>query len=170
MKFNKRGMTLVELVVSIALLSVVLGFLFKIVLEVKNESNNAGFAIKNQVIRAEIIKTIQDEVLSMGESLDSCGSDREYVKFYFGTSITFSEDRRTITLNKCDGAKRSWTIKDEGYYFGDIKYFYGRDYVPSGLIEGCGLFSSYRIVIPVKNNIDEDLTIDDIEIITYNYS
>ena len=66
MKINRKGMTLVELIISIALLSVVLGFLFKILLDVKYESEHAGYATNNQINRAEIIRTVQEDILEYG--------------------------------------------------------------------------------------------------------
>ena len=62
MKINNKGMTLIELLVSIVLLSTVLIFLFQLLNNLKAERENNNYASKNQVNRAEIITAIENDL------------------------------------------------------------------------------------------------------------
>lgn len=145
MKLNKKGMTLVELIVSIGLLSIIMAFLFKIILDVKYEKDLSGFADNNQINRAEIVKTIQDDLLN--QNLVSYTSTRDYVFFrYANETKTLHISNDTLTYSD-----RKWTIKDEDYSYGNIE------------VEQIG--DSYvKIIIPVTSDLEEDSSIDDIEI------
>ena len=63
---NKRGITLVEFIVSIALISIVLLFLFNLLLDVQYTSNNNNFAIDNQLNRASILRNVMDDFNNLG--------------------------------------------------------------------------------------------------------
>ena len=54
---NNKGMSLMEILVSIILISVVLVFLFELLIDLKNESKNNDYASNNQINRMEIIYT-----------------------------------------------------------------------------------------------------------------
>lgn len=149
MKLNKKGVTLVELIVSIGLLSIIMAFLFKIILDVKYEKNLSGLADNNQINRAEIIKTIQDDLIN--QELTSY-----YYSYIYGNQVFFRYDtiNKSIQVsgNTLTYSDRKWTIKDADYRFGNI--------------EVSTLGDSYvKIVIPVISDLEEDSSIDDIEIL-----
>lgn len=157
MRLNKKGMTLVELIISVALLSVVLGFLFKIMLDVKYEDDEAGFAIANQVNRAEIIKEIQNDLLDKEELLAAyVNPDHTIVVLQFGDmstkQITISNGNKSLSYGS-GGNQKKWTIRDENYKFGNIT---------KSEISSCFV----KITIPILNNYTDDVLIDDIEIFT----
>ena len=52
---NKKGVTLAEVIVSIALISVVLVFMVKLLIELNNAETNTTYAKNNQITRAEIL-------------------------------------------------------------------------------------------------------------------
>ena len=58
MKLNNKGLTLVELIISIVLVVVVMLFMYKLLSDVNNEKNDDSYAQENRVIRAEIIKKV----------------------------------------------------------------------------------------------------------------
>ena len=60
---NNHGITLIELVISIALISIVIMFLFRLVVDVRYGDNNTDFNRENQQTRAIIIKTVQQDFL-----------------------------------------------------------------------------------------------------------
>lgn len=62
MKLNNKGMTLIELLVSIVLISIVLVFLFQLMLDLKNEAGNNSYAYNNQINRTEAIYTIENDL------------------------------------------------------------------------------------------------------------
>lgn len=150
MRLNRKGMTLVELIISVALLSVVLGFLFKILLDVKYESDDAGFAIANQANRAEIIKEIQNDLIDYGGVQNIAVLEKKVFLIFLDNSVAndirISNDNKTITYKT-----KSWTIKDDNYEFGTISL---------ENINSCYA----KLTIPILNYYDDDVLIDDIEI------
>ena len=157
MKLNKNGMTLVELIISVALLSVVLSFLFKILLDVKYESDESGFAISNQVNRAEIIKEIQNDLIySDGIKSISIDNDTNKVAITLPDDttkyVTIGTDLKTLTYED-----KKWTIRDANYEFGDIELV---------VMHSCYV----KVKIPVLNYYDDNVLVDDIEIFTNYYN
>ncbi len=63
MKLNQKGITLTELIVSIALISIVIMFLFRLLVDVRYNENNIDFNRANQQTRAIVLKTIQKDFL-----------------------------------------------------------------------------------------------------------
>lgn len=167
MKLNKKGMTLVELIISIALISVILGFLFKILLDVKYETQNAGYAINNQINRAEIINFIEEEIKEKQLNLVYKWHYYNYGQFelrYDNPMITgyleTRDDHKSLIYRHSitndageeDITFRKWTIKDEGYRYGEFS------------LERIG--SCYLMLrIPVIRDNEENNPVDDIEIL-----
>ncbi len=63
MQLNKKGVTLVEVIVSISLISVILLFLYQLIATVNYERDGQNFAVNNQLQRTEIIKTINQHFI-----------------------------------------------------------------------------------------------------------
>ena len=59
MKINNKGITLTELIISIALISIVILFLFRLLVDVRHVNNDTDFDRENQQTRAIILKTIK---------------------------------------------------------------------------------------------------------------
>ena len=65
---NKKGMTLLEIVISIALISVVMLFLFSLLNDIQYESKHSSYAKDFLVSRATIIKDVEEYLLTnLGE-------------------------------------------------------------------------------------------------------
>lgn len=64
MKLNNKGVTIVELLVSLALLSIVLMFLYNLLSNVTFEKNTDFIANANQANRIDIINTIEHDLLN----------------------------------------------------------------------------------------------------------
>ena len=60
-KMNNKGSTLLELIISIALISVILVFMVRLLVDLNDSETNNKYAKKNQVIRAEILRTIEND-------------------------------------------------------------------------------------------------------------
>lgn len=58
---NKKGITLVEIIISIGLISLVMLFLFNLLIDMQYEEDHASFAKENQLNRAAIIKNVQED-------------------------------------------------------------------------------------------------------------
>ena len=157
MRLNKKGMTLVELIISVALLSVVLSFLFKILLDVKYESDESGFAIANQVNRAEIIKEIQKDLIDVdGIKNISIDNDANKVTITLPDDtlkyVTIGADLKTLTYED-----KKWTIKDTNYEFGEMEII---------VMHSCYA----KVTIPILNYYDDNVVVDDIEIFANYYN
>lgn len=73
MKLNKKGITLVEIIISIALISIVLIFLFSLLVDVKDMNDEASVNSDYLINKALILKNIEED-LDNAESLtiNSC--------------------------------------------------------------------------------------------------
>lgn len=78
---DKKGFTMTELMVSIAIIAVVMVFLVKMLIDVRYDNRNELYDTKNQINRAEIIKTIQNDLYeNVITSINDSGSaDNELV-------------------------------------------------------------------------------------------
>lgn len=62
MKLNKKGMTLVEIIISIALISIVLIFLFSLLVDVKDMNDEASINSDYLINKALILKNIEEDL------------------------------------------------------------------------------------------------------------
>lgn len=121
---NKRGITLVEVVISVGLISVVMLFLFNLLLDMQYENSHASYLKENQINRANIIKSVEKDL--MNNHLETVnvyvGSSSSTVVFdfeTFSTTLIVMEDRITYK-------DETWLLEtngnDEAYYdFKNIK-------------------------------------------------
>ncbi len=103
-RLNNKGTSLIELIISITLISIVLLFMFRLLIDVNNEITNDTFAKDNQINRAEIIKTIESDLSAkvLTEYTITTGADTLSVKFYFKdinnpSVLTANKTNNTIT-------------------------------------------------------------------------
>ena len=64
MKLNKKGITIIELIVSVALISVIMLFMYKLLADITFQKENDYFASVNQEQRIEIIDKIETTLAS----------------------------------------------------------------------------------------------------------
>ena len=62
MKLNKKGITLVEIIISIALISIVLVFLFSLLVDVKDMNDEASINSDYLINKALILKNIEEDL------------------------------------------------------------------------------------------------------------
>ena len=91
--YSKNGFTLVELVLSITLLSIVLIFMMSMLLALKDKEASNGADAKMLVNQAIISKAVNGDILNHGlESVNPCSSSNCYI-------LTFSNgDEKTLKL------------------------------------------------------------------------
>ena len=121
---NKHGITLVEVVISVGLISVVMLFLFNLLLDMQYENSHASYLKENQINRANIIKSVEKDLMNNHlETVNvSVGSSSSTVVFdfeTFSTTLIVMEDRITYK-------DETWLLEtngnDEAYYdFKNIK-------------------------------------------------
>ncbi|MEG1288568.1 MAG: prepilin-type N-terminal cleavage/methylation domain-containing protein, partial [Bacilli bacterium] len=136
-KLNKKGTTLVELIISVALISVVLMFMFKLLIDINNDQTNNTFANKNQINRAEIIKTIETDLTNKTiTKINSNGSNKTNLNINFSFSdgstskIIATENSfiyKSKTSNNIETTNKKWTIESATLYTNSAKVYYSKD-------------------------------------------
>lgn len=182
MKLNNKGMTLMELLISIALVGIVLTFLLQLLNDLEHEVDNNNYAYNNQVNRSDVIYTIEKDLLKYNLTgiEDVSNNENIAIKFHYIKNNSTTSAILTSVKNE---------YKDE---FGDTNYKYylrytsysGEKYsweMKGAKIDTCGTFKYYidtnsnsyyfRINIPLYNNVyhernneNKNNAVDDIEI------
>lgn len=115
-KLNKKGNTLIELIISIALMSIVLVFLMHLLIDLNNTNTNNKFAKNNQINRTEIIKFIEQDLNknTLTKIEDNSTNDTLIIKFLFkdNKESTITATNNTFTYENSENYKRLWTMKD----------------------------------------------------------
>jgi len=104
---KKSGFTMVELMISIAMIAVVMVFLVRLLVDVKYDSTNEVYNTANQINRSEIIKTIQNDWLDkelFAVNPDDASSISKYSSYY---------DKKDIVLVATDDTYSVISIVEE---------------------------------------------------------
>ncbi len=177
MKLNNHGMSLMELLVSIILISAILMFLYELLIDLKNETDNNNFAYNNQINRMEVIKTIEADLdkYTLTSVEDNSTNDKITIIFHFNNNISsiLTSDKEDYTnelgdddtryyfrYQQAKGTKNSWQMKGAEidpcytftYYNDNNKYYF--------LIN----IKLYNNPFNEKNNVEDNNIIDDLEI------
>lgn len=120
MKLNKKGMTLVELLLSMVFLSAVLIFLFQLLNILQNETKNNNYAYANQINKAEIIRKIQDDLNSYslkGVNNDQNDSNKLNIRFVYNNCEAILESEKSnndyyLKYTNCNEEITTWKMKD----------------------------------------------------------
>lgn len=148
MKLNNKGVTLVEIIISVALISIVLIFLFSLLIQVNNENSDNEVKSSYLVNQATFIKQIEEDFLDYGfaGSADTCSSSdidssNSSAPLYLPRLFT-----GTVNLDSEDGDTRN--IKCLKLHFNDTTAFvflYKRDETStSGTEDYKTILSYYR--------------------------
>lgn len=154
-KINNKGTTLMEVVISIALISVVLVFMIRLLVDLNNTNSNNDYAKDNQINRAEIIKIIEND-LNKKEIIgitDKSSNDQLMIEFSFSdntSSIITATDNNLIYVNASD-EKRQWTMNDATIYVDEANVSYMSDMKDKG-----ESFYSLEIDIEIHTNNDNN--------------
>ncbi len=162
---NNKGITLVELIISIALISIVIMFLFRLIADVRYSDKNIDYARENQQNRAIIIKTVQEDFLERGlVGLSDSGSSSSQFKVTFtyadGTNGILSVQADSVTYQNATGTEK-WLLEKEN---GNTKYNVTCVTHKNSLFQDTNEeFFYMKFVIPVVVKADSANTIDDLE-------
>lgn len=118
---NKKGSSLMELVISIALMAVILVFLVKLLVDINDMNTNNTYAKDNQVNRAEIIRYIENDISDkkiisiVDNSTD--GNIKITINFDGGISSSIEATENSLTYTPSDPSKkRAWDMVDATIY------------------------------------------------------
>lgn len=127
---NKKGMTLLEIIISIALISVVMLFLFSLLNDIQYESKHSSYAKDFLVSRATIIKDVEEDILNNNITnvmQVSAGEGKVNLNFFRDdTSLMSIEvESKKITYKNAAGEKESFSLSndndEEVFDFANIK-------------------------------------------------
>lgn len=119
MKMNKKGVTILELLISIIIISTVILLLLKVMFSLENINNNKTYASNDEISRTEMIKTIESDFLSL--KLNGIEIRNQEIIFYYQeTSKTLK-----ISQNKIIYGEESYTLNSENAsYDSCVRYTY----------------------------------------------
>lgn len=159
MKLNNKGVTIIELLVSVALVSVVLMFLYNLLSNVTFEKTTDFIASTNQANRIDIITTIENDLILDNdvELVESQTTARKVVmKGKNGQyQIVITDD--TLKYSVKGVLQNTWKIK--GGKFGDIECISEGDKTKVIQITQCTI---PVYTTNVNNKKDNNNTLDDI--------
>lgn len=168
---NKKGTTLAELIISIALISVVLLFMIKLLIDLNDAETNNTYAKDNQINRAEILRMIGNDLNNKNiASINDSGSNETKlvinIEFTDRTISTIEAEEKKIKYTDSDGKNRTWNIEGGTIYTKKVNVYYMKDNNTSGKN-----YYSLSIDIEIhttneKNKLCNNNTLDDI-IINY---
>lgn len=116
---NKKGVTILELLISISLISIVMLLLIQVMVSLEKINNDTSYASSDEINRTEIIKDIETEFLN--KKLNGLKIDN--------STITFSFKDNTLKDLKIDNNKliynETYTLKSKNATYDKcIKYLY----------------------------------------------
>ena len=115
MKLNKKGVSIIELIISVALISVVMLFMYRLLSDITFEKDNDTFAFLNQERRVTIIKNVE-KTISNDNTITAISVSGSTISFKNGSTAVYqlivSSDLKTLSLKQVSGSKilESWPI------------------------------------------------------------
>lgn len=174
---NNKGITLVELIISIALISIVIMFLFRLLTDVRYNNNNVDYNRENQQTRALILKMVQKDFLEkklIGLRETTANSNEFEMEFRYGDSTTAklsiaidpANNKQYVsyrhTINGITETEKWWVEKENEsskFNVNCITYNHNNLFNDVG-----GEFFYLKINIPMVVNKDNKNAIDDLEL------
>lgn len=118
---KKKGFTLTELMVSVAMIAIIMIFLVKLLVDIKYDVINSEYNTANQFNRAEIIKMVQNDLKekTLVEVTYPSNEAKDKKTIIFKTSdskesnlmVSRSGNDYIIVYKSLDGNQKKWTIK-----------------------------------------------------------
>lgn len=159
---NNKGSSLLELIISIALISVILVFMVRLLVDLNDSETNNKYAKKNQVIRAEILRTIENDIqnktLTYVEDLST--SSNLIVKFYFDdlqSSLSVLKDK--LTYKDTNDKIRTWTLKEGSFNINEADVFFSYDENIFSFVIDIEVYTNNEFNTQNNNNLLDDILI-----------
>lgn len=130
MKLNNKGNSLIELIISIALMSVVLVSMVRLLVDLNNTNTNNDYAKNNQIIRSEILRVIENDLNNNKLSNITDRSTKDNLNFtmeFQDKNATIKATKDKLTYTSSDGNIRTWTMEDASIYTNKAKVKFSKD-------------------------------------------
>lgn len=113
---NKKGFTMVELMVSIGLIAIVMVFLVRLLVDVRYDVTNELYDTKDQINRAEIIKTIENDlkdkkIINVIDTGSSTNNLKITLNTLSGSAIIEIDSSDNFIYTPISGTKKKWSLK-----------------------------------------------------------
>lgn len=143
-KLDNKGLTLVELLISIVLIGIVLTFLVKLLSDLRNEMDNNDYAYGNQVNKSDALYTIQkdlnqnefSQVIKVNDGIirfifdnnevDNSGTlkisqinNKNYIQYIDSNGKKYKWEMKGVTMASCASVKKSISLVN-----GTTKYYF----------------------------------------------
>ena len=175
---DNHGITLIELIISIALISIVIMFLFRLLVDVRYSDNNTDFDRENQQTRAIIIKTIQEDFLErkligLTDHNTPAYSDQLIIDFIYadGTTGTLmvstdgSNGEQYVSYRNALGTEKWWLEKETTSTKYNTRCVTYVTSLSNPALVSNGEFFYMRFTIPITVQIEQKNYIDDLEFV-----
>lgn len=166
-KLNNKGLSLIELLISIILISIVVVFMYRLLININNEMTNTDYAISNQQNRLEIIKTVENDLLNnevTGITPQTGDTDIVTITYKDGSKSTLeinkTENKVTYTLH--DKTNKTWTMKN--CTINNITCIYANYNSDTNNSKSIYTISIMINTVNDNNSIDNNNKLDDIDI------
>ena len=162
-KMNNKGSTLLELIISIALISVILVFMVRLLVDLNDSETNNKYAKKNQVIRAEILRTIENDLQNkiLTDIRDNSTTSNLIITFKFDgnkeSNINVLKDK--LTYKNTDGKTRTWTLKEGYFNITQIPVDFSQDENFYSLIIDIPVYTTNEFNTQNNNNLLDDILV-----------
>lgn len=150
MRLNKKGITMVEIIVSVALISIVLSFLMALFVKVRATYNQSKIQSDYEILVANVIRSIGDDIENYGlREVDYISSGNKGAII-----LTFNSFRKTNLSERIQKVLRVY-FKNNHYY---VSYSYENISI-NGIMINESLTSEEKITSVIRE-IPDDVIID----------
>ena len=107
---NRRGVTILELLISISMISVVILLLLKVMFSLNNINNDTSYASSDEISRTEIIKNIENDFLKLKlNGINILEGDNTIITF------AYEEENKNLTIykNKIEYNNETFSLNSE---------------------------------------------------------
>lgn len=162
---NKKGMTLIEIIVSLALISIVIVFLLNLFLNVRGFYNNSKTDADYELLVSNIVSAVSEDISMYGlesiEEITSVDSHKAYL-------LTFHTYRPTKLSKKIQKVLEVYPEVEEGTIRYYISYTYNTKYEqPPEFYKSTDIVSDERLT-NIKRVVPKDALLDSTRYIHIN--
>ena len=166
MNNKNKGTTLIEIMVSVMLISFVMILLFNILIKVKEEYNLASKRSADAISRATYTRIIQNDLINYGlKGIASCSNGLFCLRFTLDNNqvrYLILEDSKTISYGDSSN-KEKWELTLGTYNKNDIRFTYNVATTNNSLLNSNSSVVNYhlfKLIIPVSSDVTSNKKFD----------
>ena len=158
---NNRGLSIVEVVVTFAIVMTIISGLLAIIMNYRLKAENSFSELELETFKNTLTKTIQDDILNFGISEinheGSCMSSTSSSRFSTCANLVFKNGtEKILAVSKIDQDNRN-SIENKYIFYDDEKYVL-KDTLPNNIPEGRHAYDFQTIFVSNENFLSSDST------------